>query len=177
MAKRVKKTNQPSKMIDDSERWESRELGADEDFVRVSDQGTETRLDKTLRPTVHVSIDVSDLDAGLRFYADVFGFIEKARPFPTMAILDGNNVTVCMHAKPAGSKSSPSGPERRYDRHWTPVHLDLHVQDFDATLARVRDSGGVIETEYRNQGPKPAAFCSDPFGNGFCVIGDNSKAE
>jgi len=125
------------------------------------------------RATVNVSIDVPDLEAGLRFYASVFGFAETARPFPTMAILDANNVTVCMHAKPAGSKSSPAGADvRRYERHWTPVHLDLHVREFDAALEKVRAEGGTIENEFRSEGPKPAAFCSDPFGNGFCVIGD-----
>ncbi len=124
-------------------------------------------------PTVHVSIDVPDLEAGLRFYGSVFGFSESARPFPAMAILDGNNVTVCMHQKAEGSQSSPGGTElRRYQRHWTPVHLDLHVAEFDAALAKVRAEGGVIESEFRTQGPKPAAFCSDPFGNGFCVIGE-----
>jgi predicted enzyme related to lactoylglutathione lyase len=125
------------------------------------------------RPTVHVSIDVPDLESGLRFYAEVFGFVETARPFATMAILDANNVSVCMHQKATGSKSSPIGSElRHYERHWTPVHLDLHVPDFDTVLAKARSAGGVIESEYRNQGPRPVAFCSDPFGNGFCVIGD-----
>jgi predicted enzyme related to lactoylglutathione lyase len=75
------------------------------------------------RPSVHVSIDVPDLEAGLRFYEQVFGFVETARPFPTMGILDANA------------------------------------------------QGGAIENEFRAQGPRPAAFCSDPFGNGFCVIG------
>jgi predicted enzyme related to lactoylglutathione lyase len=128
------------------------------------------------RPTVHLSIDVPILDAGIRFYASVFGFREKARPFPTMAILDANNVTVCMHEKPAGTKSSPRGSDaRRYERHWTPVHIDVHVADLDAVLDKIRAEGGLIETEFRNQGPKPVAFCSDPFGNGFCVIGTGSS--
>lgn len=128
-----------------------------------------------MRPTVHVSIDVPDLEAGLRFYASVFGFVETARPFPTMAILDANNLTVCMHAKAAGSKPSPNNTDqRKYDRHWTPVHLDLHVEDFDGVVAKIREAGGLIETEYRNEGPRPAAFCSDPFGNGFCVIGEKA---
>ena len=65
----------------------------------------------------------------------MFGFIETARPVPTMAILDANNVSVCMHAKAADSRSSSGGSDlRRYARHWTPVHLDLHVEDFDAVL-------------------------------------------
>jgi len=128
------------------------------------------------RPSVHVSIDVPDLDAGLRFYGEIFGFFETRRPFPTMAILDANNLSVCMHQKAVGSKPSPAGKEtRHYERHWTPVHLDLHVHDFDAVLEKVRAHGGTIENEFRSHGPMPTAFCSDPFGNGFCVIGEPSK--
>lgn len=125
------------------------------------------------RPSVHVSIDVPDLEAGLRFYAEIFGFVETARPFPTMAVLDANNLSVCMHQKAAGSKSSTAGDAvRGYERHWTPVHLDFHVHDFDAVLDKVRARGGAIENEFRSHGPMPTAFCSDPFGNGFCVIGE-----
>lgn len=52
------------------------------------------------------------------------------------------------------------------------IHLDLHVEDFDGVLDKVRAQGGAIENEFRTQGPRPTAFCSDPFGNGFCVIGE-----
>lgn len=127
------------------------------------------------RPSIHVSIDVPNLENGIRFYGRVFGFVEIARPFPTMAVLDANNVTVCMHEKAGGSQSSPGGDEvRRYERHWTPVHLDFHVSDFDALLTKVRTESGAVESEFRTQGPKPVAFCSDPFGNGFCVIGERA---
>ena len=125
--------------------------------------------------SVHVSIDVPELERGLGFYGRVFGFVEKSRPFPTMAIVNGNNVTICIHEKTAGTRSSAGSAEpRRYERHWTPVHLDFHVPDFDETLARIRSENGTIENEFRNQGPMPAAFCSDPYGNGFCVIGEQS---
>jgi predicted enzyme related to lactoylglutathione lyase len=134
---------------------------------------TRRQPSENVRASVHVSIDVPNLEAGLEFYRSVFGFVEKSRPFPTMAIVDANNVTVCMHEKAAGTKSSPAGDDtRRYERHWTPVHLDLHVLDFDVVLAKVRAEGGTVENEFRSDGPKPAAFCSDPFGNGFCVIGE-----
>jgi predicted enzyme related to lactoylglutathione lyase len=124
------------------------------------------------RPSVHLSIDVPDLARGLAFYGAVCRFRETARPFPTMAVLDGNNLTVCMHEKPAGSPSSGEGsPARDYARHWTPVHMDLHVEDFEETLARITTAGGRIERTFRDTGPRAAAFCADPFGNGFCVLG------
>lgn len=45
--------------------------------------------------------------------------------------------------------------------------------DPDAVLEKVKSEGGAIEMEYRKQGPKPMALCCDPFGNGFCVIGEH----
>lgn len=121
--------------------------------------------------STHFSIDVPDLAAGLRFYGTVFGFTEVARPFPTLAVCDAGNATVCLHEKAAGTDPAPgSDDQRRYTRHWTPVHLDLHVHDLDAVLARIRAEGGIVEREMRSVGPKNVAFCSDPFGHGFCVI-------
>ena len=121
--------------------------------------------------SVHASLDVPDIAAGVKFYTEVFGFTEKARPFPAMAILDAGNVTLCIHEKAVGTSPAPgSAATRDYARHWTPVHLDFHVPALDPVLERIVQGGGRIETEYRTMGPRPTAFCSDPFGHGFCVI-------
>jgi predicted enzyme related to lactoylglutathione lyase len=129
-----------------------------------------------LSVSVNASLDVPDLEAGVRFYGSVFGFAEKARPFPTMAILDAGALTLCIHEKPAGSLPAPGSlTVRDYARHWTPVHLDFHVQALDPVIERILALGGLVETEYRTMGPKPVAFCSDPFGHGFCVIAAAEK--
>jgi predicted enzyme related to lactoylglutathione lyase len=121
--------------------------------------------------SVNVSIDVPDLESGLSFYRRVFGFHETGRPFPTMAVLDAGNVTICLHQKEAGTRATPAeGSSRDYGRHWTPVHLDIHVPALDPVLKMILEAGGRIEREFRTEGPKPVAFCSDPFGHGFCVI-------
>jgi len=81
-----------------------------------------------------------------------------------------------MHEKAHGTKSSSGGAEtRHYERHWTPVHMDVHVTDLDAVLAKLRTEGGFVENEFRTEGPRPAAFCSDPFGNGLCIIGERHR--
>lgn len=123
--------------------------------------------------TINVSIDVPDLEAGLAFYGAVFGLKETARPFPTMAILDGGNLTICMHGKAEGTPSSEHSEEaRHYTRHWTPVHLDFHVPVLSSLIEAIKANGGTIEREFKSEGPQPAAFCADPFGNGFCVIAE-----
>ena len=121
---------------------------------------------------MNLSIDVPDLEAGLRFYGTVFGFKEVARPFPTMAVLDANNVMVCLHEKkPATLPTPDERSRRRYDRHWTPVHIDFHVREVAAVLEAAVAEGATVEQRFTE--PKPTAFCSDPFGNGFCVIADS----
>jgi predicted enzyme related to lactoylglutathione lyase len=127
--------------------------------------------------TVNLSIDVPELESGVEFYTTVFGFTEKARPLKEMAVLDGNNVTICVHQKAAGSTPSSQTEEvRRYSRHWTPVHADFHVDDFDALLERAKERGAAVEQMFRPPGRRAVAFCSDPFGNGFCVIASSPRS-
>jgi len=95
---------------------------------------------------VNLSIDVSDIELGVRFYTQCFGFSESSRPFPEMAVLDAANMIICIHQKDAQTKPSAGTDDvRRYSRHWTPVHADFHVDNFDSMLERVRAEGATVE--------------------------------
>jgi hypothetical protein len=50
------------------------------------------------------------------------------------------------------------------------VHIDFHVPALTPIVDAIKVAGGSVELEFHNLGPRPAAFCADPFGNGFCVI-------
>jgi catechol 2,3-dioxygenase-like lactoylglutathione lyase family enzyme len=119
-----------------------------------------------------VSIDVPDMDQGLGFYRDALGLTEIARPIPTYVILDCGGAHIGIMAKAAGSHPAPGSDDvRRYTRHWTPVHIDFHVEDLDAVLPRLLEAGALCEHRFDAPGRPPIAFCSDPFGNGFCLVG------
>lgn len=120
-----------------------------------------------------VSIDVPRLDDGLRFYRDALGLSEIARPMATYVVLACGDAQIGLIEKAAGSRPAPGSDDvRRYERHWTPVHIDFHVDDYDAFLAKAVAAGATCEQKYDGgQGRPPVAFCSDPFGNGFCVLG------
>jgi predicted enzyme related to lactoylglutathione lyase len=121
---------------------------------------------------VTVSIDVPSIDEGAKFFGDVFGFAEVSRPHPGYALLASGDATIGLLAKPAGSTPAPGSAEvRRYERHWTPVHVDFRVNDFEGTLKRASESGAKSERVHRVSGFPPVAFCSDPFGHGFCIVG------
>jgi predicted enzyme related to lactoylglutathione lyase len=119
-----------------------------------------------------VSIDVPKLEEGLRFYRDVLGLTEVARPIPTYALLKCGESEIGIMEKPAGTKPAKGSDDtRRYERHWTPVHIDFHVDAYESVLAMALDAGAICEQKYEIPGRPPIAFCSDPFGNGFCIIG------
>ena len=121
--------------------------------------------------SITISIDVPNLGEGLRFYVEAFGFAKLAEPVPGVAVLRAGETQICLLEKRAGSKPSPQTQEtRHYERHWTPVHLDLHVDDLKTALAKAIAAGARQEQLFDNPEHGSAAFCSDPFGHGFCLI-------
>jgi predicted enzyme related to lactoylglutathione lyase len=121
--------------------------------------------------SVSISIDVPDLAEAIRFYTSAFGFTRCAAPVPGVVVLRAGNTDICLLEKGAGSKASTHTKEtRRYERHWTPVHLDIHVDDLKSALAQAMDAGAKKEQLFENAEHGSAAFCSDPFGHGFCLI-------
>jgi predicted enzyme related to lactoylglutathione lyase len=126
--------------------------------------------------TASISIDVPSLAQGVAFYSAAFGFSRKSEPVPGVTVLHGLNIELCLLEKPAGSRPSPNTNDRRtYERHWTPVHLDFHVEDLHAALQRVEALGARREQVFENPEHGSAAFCSDPFGHGFCLLERKSK--
>lgn len=118
------------------------------------------------------TIDVPDLAAGTAFYGEVLGLTETARPVPVYAILGSGDQSLGIMEKAAGTRPTPAADvERRYTRHWTPVHLDFHVEHFEPAVAAVERLGGAVEHIHRVPGRRQIAFCADPFGNGFCILG------
>jgi len=126
--------------------------------------------------TVSVNIDVPSLAQGIAFYCGAFGFSKTSEPLPGVAVLQGHNIELCLLEKPAGSKPSPDTVDRRkFDRHWTPVHLDFYVDDLHAALERAEALGAKREQVFENPEHGSAAFCSDPFGHGFCFLERKGK--
>jgi catechol 2,3-dioxygenase-like lactoylglutathione lyase family enzyme len=119
-----------------------------------------------------VTIDVPRLDEGVRFYRDALGLPEVARPIATYVVLKCGSSQIGLIEKSPGTRPAEgAGDVRRYDRHWTPVHIDFHVDAFDAFLAKAVEAGAKCEQKFEGGDRPPIAFCSDPFGNGFCIIG------
>jgi catechol 2,3-dioxygenase-like lactoylglutathione lyase family enzyme len=119
-----------------------------------------------------VSIDVPNLGEGVSFYCAAFGFVETARPVDGYAVLKCGDSELGLLEKRAGTQPAQACDDvRRYDRHWTPVHVDFSVEDFEAVLSAALGAGAKCEQKFAGGEHPPVAFCADPFGNGFCIIG------
>jgi uncharacterized glyoxalase superfamily protein PhnB len=117
-----------------------------------------------------VNIDAPDQDEAERFYAAAFGF-EPVRRLFGGRIAEMRFAGVLFHilGKPGGA-AFENGPARAYARHWTPLHLDLVVDDIDAALARALKAGAVLERPLARYDWGAIAGLADPFGHGWCLI-------
>ena len=123
-------------------------------------------------PGLRVCIDVDDLDRGITFYTRALGLETGRRSGDEWVELVGAPVPLDLLAKPPGTVAVPrrSRSLRAYDRHWTPIHLDVVVEHLDAAVRRATDSGAVVEQPPEVRPWGRIAILADPFGHGFCLL-------
>lgn len=118
-----------------------------------------------------VNIDVDDLARATAFYAEAFGLVVGRRFGLDGVEMLGATAPIYLLNKPAGTRATiTSGQTRDYTRHWTPVHLDIVVDDVDTAVARAVAAGAVLEQPARSASWGRIALLSDPFGHGFCLL-------
>jgi predicted enzyme related to lactoylglutathione lyase len=116
-----------------------------------------------------VNIDVPDLQRAAAFYTDAFGLTVSRRFGEGGLELSGLPAKLYLLEKPEGSVGA-GDDRRRYGRHWTPVHLDIVVDDLDAALSKALAAGALVDAEPRTDVWGKIVVLADPFGNGFCLI-------
>lgn len=119
--------------------------------------------------TVLLNIDVPDAEAATTFYTAAFGLTVGRRFGSDFVELLGWPAPVYLLTKQAGTLGA-GGDRRRYDRHWTPLHLDVVVDDVDAAVARAVSAGAILEAAARDTPYGRIAMLADPFGHGFCLL-------
>ena len=116
-----------------------------------------------------VNIDVPDLGRAVAFYSEAFGLTVTRRSGVESAELSGWPVRLYLLQKVEGSTGAGESL-RRYDRHWTPVHLDVVVDDLEAALSRALAAGARAETKIRTEAWGKIVVLADPFGHGLLLI-------
>jgi predicted enzyme related to lactoylglutathione lyase len=123
-------------------------------------------------PGLRVCIDVDDLDAGIAFYVKALGLTPGRRAGDVWAELLGAPVPIDLLMKPPGTAAFPTGTRslRAYERHWTPVHLDVVVDDVEAAVRRAVAAGAKVDQPVERRSWGRIAILADPFGHGFCLL-------
>ncbi len=125
---------------------------------------------------VLINIDVDDLTRAERFYCAAFG-LSPGRRFGEFGVeLLGAAAPIYLLAKASGTRATEAAHDtRRYDRHWTPVHLDFVVDDIEAAAHDAVAAGAVLEAPIVTREWGKLARLADPFGNGFCLVEFSEK--
>ncbi|WP_066812505.1 VOC family protein [Sphingomonas asaccharolytica] len=118
-----------------------------------------------------VNIDVPDIDQGVAFYTQALGLRIGRRLGAGCVELLGAEVPVYLLEKSAGTRIGPAGGDtRRYDRHWSPVHLDIVVDGLEDAITLAIAAGAIQEGDILDAPYGRLAMFADPFGHGFCLI-------
>jgi len=117
------------------------------------------------------NIDVDNLDKAIEFYQNAFG-LKIGRRFGTSGVeMLGGSAPIYLLVKAAGTvPTSAKAAVRRYERHWTPVHLDFVVEDVESAVQRALSAGAHLEAPISTSGWGKLALMADPFGHGFCFV-------
>lgn len=118
-----------------------------------------------------INIDVPRLAPAIDFYCAALSLSLARILDEDTAELKGGSSILYLLRKEAGSRPVVRlADERRYLRHWTPVHMDFVVDDVDQAAMRAIKAGAVREGEcVQWRGSRCISF-SDPFGHGFCLV-------
>ena len=122
---------------------------------------------------VLINIDVPDVVRGTAFYCAAFGLTVGRRFDDGFIELVGAGPPIYLLAKPEGSPpvhGAHDVPARSYARHWTPIHLDLVVDDIHSARDKALAAGAIAEGEVTTHAYGLLALMADPFGNGFCLL-------
>lgn len=128
-----------------------------------------------------VNIDVPDLEHAIGFYQSAFGLTLNRRLGSTGAELLGADAPIYLLEKAAGTPTggpAAGGPaadgavrqRRDYARHWTPVHLDVVVDDVDQAVALAVAAGARLEDPPITHDWGRIAHLADPYGHGICIL-------
>ncbi|MES2415071.1 MAG: VOC family protein [Pseudomonadota bacterium] len=125
---------------------------------------------------LRICIDVDDMARALSFYVKGLGLC-KGREFDSGFVVEllGAGCPVDLLLNRAGSSPiAGSVITRNYQRHWTPVHLDIVVDNIEASVARLLRHGALLESPVAEHSWGKIAGLVDPFGHGLDLLQFNA---
>lgn len=121
--------------------------------------------------SILINIDVSDIKKATKFYVAAFGLKIGRRIDDDVIELLGFASPIFLLEKKDGSMPFEKATvPRSFQRHWTPIHLDIVVDSIEPAVEKAKAAGGIFESGIHSAPWGKIALFSDPFGNGFCLI-------
>ena len=122
-------------------------------------------------PSLLVNVDVDDLAAAERFYTSALGLTAGRRfGHGAVELLGAEAPIYLLQAETGTAPFAGSSERRRYQRHWTPIHLDFVVEDLVPALARAEAAGARREGRIEDRAWGRLVVLADPFGHGLCLL-------
>jgi catechol 2,3-dioxygenase-like lactoylglutathione lyase family enzyme len=120
---------------------------------------------------LRICIDVDDIPRATAFYTEGLGLKVGRRLDSEWVEIIGAGSTIDLLFNAAGSQPVKGSPAlRRYQRHWTPVHLDFVVDDIEAAVERLLAHGATLEAPVVERPYGRIAGLADPFGHGLDLL-------
>ena len=120
---------------------------------------------------LRICIDVDDMARAIAFYTEGLGLRVGRRFDPDFVEILGAGSPIDLLLNAAGTRPNAASPDiRHYQRHWTPVHLDFVIDDLEAAVARLQNSGAVLEMPATDRVWGRIAGLADPFGHGIDLL-------
>ncbi len=118
-----------------------------------------------------INIDVDDMPRAEAFYTSAFGLSVGRRFDSGFVELVGLPAPIYLLHKESGTLPFiEARTPRSYERHWTPIHVDIIVTDLAEATRRAVAAGARAESGVVTEPYGFMTFFSDPFGHGFCFI-------
>lgn len=118
-----------------------------------------------------VNIDVDDLEKATTFYSNAFGLSVSRRFGKSGVEMSGASVPIYLLVKEAGTRAAETTSQcRTYERHWSPIHLDIVVENIEAAVQKAVAAGAKLEKPISMGKWGKLALLADPFGHGFCCV-------
>ena len=113
---------------------------------------------------VNVRYIVNDVDAAIRFYAEMLGFKVEMHPAPGFASLARGNLQLLLNRPGAGGagQAMPEG-ERPAPGGWNRIQFE--VDDLEATVHKLKGAGARFRNEIVTGNGGKQILIEDPSGN------------
>ncbi len=121
--------------------------------------------------SILINIDVPDIEKAVAFYTSALPLRVGRRFDSEFVELIGLPSPIYLLEKKPGTFPFPGSKQSRtYEPHWSPIHLDIAVDDIHESRKKLLEAGAREEYPIEEKPYGKLSMYRDPFGHGLCLI-------